>query len=170
MRPTNELSPPPDYSIRLFPPGCQRLVTQLSIKIRSFYNLDDGLLLLLRGGRFNQLAKFYPGLVSLTLILELEAAGRGFGKTWARKRGEKWVAYVQRLYDDIAKELFRKTMGKAKDAKVVPVWMNLRVLFDGESYVEGAGGGAVEGTDLVKRRELRQGMVEAWELFKKGGK
>ncbi|KAK1913453.1 hypothetical protein P3342_005389 [Pyrenophora teres f. teres] len=166
VRPTNELTPPPDYSVRLFPQGCQRLVTRLSIKIRSFYDLEW---LLLESG-YSELRTFYRGLVCLMLLLELEDVGKGFGKKWARKAGENWAGYVQRLQGEITKELFRKMKEKVKDTKVVPVWTNLRVLFDGESYAVGASGGEVEAAEQVKREELRKGMMESWERFKKGRK
>ncbi|KAF7570834.1 hypothetical protein PtrCC142_001810 [Pyrenophora tritici-repentis] len=166
VRPTNELTPPPDYSVRLFPQGCQRLVTRLSIKIRSFYDLEW----LLLGGGCIDIRRFYRGLVCLTLLLELEDVGKGFGKNWAWKSGEKSAGYVQRLQDEIAKELFRKVKDKAKDTKIVPAWMNLRILFDGESYTARVVGHEVKAAEQVKREELTQGMMESWELFRKGGK
>ncbi|KAF1832144.1 hypothetical protein BDW02DRAFT_581514 [Decorospora gaudefroyi] len=167
MRPTNELCPPPDYSVRLFPTGCQRLVTNLSIRVRTFYDLHW----LLKGG-YNDLKNYYRALNELYLILEIDSAGKGFGKHWSRKEGEKWIVYIERLRGEMAKELLRKM--KTANTKVVPTWMNLRVLFSGESYdeeVPGSGnalaGAAVE---QAKRNELRQALVETWELFKKGGK
>jgi hypothetical protein len=161
VKPTNELCPPPDYSVRLFPTGCQRLVRDLNIRIRSFYDLSW----LLNGG-YNTLKNFYRGLQTLTLMLELDTANKGFGKAWCKKAGEKWTEYVERLRGEVAKELFRKM--KKKTGKVVPTWMNLRVLFSGEAYDGMVGGG--EGVEKVMRDELRQGLVETWELFKKGGK
>ncbi|CAO2651267.1 Nn.00g095640.m01.CDS01 [Neocucurbitaria sp. VM-36] len=147
VKPTNELSPPPDFSVRPFPLGCQRLITKLNIRMRSFYDLHW----ILSGG-YNVMRNYYRGLDTLTLILEMDAANKGFGK-----------------------DIFGGTEGKK--AKVIPTWMDLRVLFNGESYDENlcaphdstnaTGDKVIEQT---KRAELKHGLVEAWELFKKGGK
>jgi hypothetical protein len=161
VKPTNELCPPPDYSVHLFPTGCQRLVRNLNIRIRSFYDLNW----LLNGG-YNTLKNFYRGLHTLALILELDSANKGFGKAWRKKEGEQWAEYVERLHGGVAKELFRKM--KKGNGKVVPTWMNLRVLFSGEAYDGMVGGG--EEAEKVMREQLRQGLVETWQLFKKGGK
>jgi hypothetical protein len=166
VRPTNELCPPPDYSVRLFPTGCQCLVTQLNIKIRSFYDLHW----LLSGG-YNDMKNYYRGLVSLTLILEMDVASKGFGKTWTRMGvEEKWECYIQRLQGEVAKELSKKMQVKGTDTKIVPAWMNLRVLFSGEGYDERMVA-VVDVGDVqqVKQDEIRQGLTEAWELFKKRG-
>jgi hypothetical protein len=56
---------------------------------------------------------------------------------------------------------------------MVPTWIDLRVLFAGEAYDEKLRNGVcvVNGTtDQDKRENLRAAMVEAWELFKKGGR
>jgi hypothetical protein len=167
VRPTNELCPPPDYSIRLFPTGCQRLVTRLNIKIRSFYDLHW----LLSGG-YNVMENYYRGLISLTLILEMDSTSKGSGKTWARAGvDEKWDTYVQRLQSEVAKELFRKMKVKGMDTKVVPTWMDLRVLFSGEAYDESMGG-VTEGGDAqrMEQDETRRGLTEAWDSFRKSGK
>jgi hypothetical protein len=105
-------------------------------------------------------------LHTLTLILQLDSANKGFGKAWCKKEGEKWAEYIERLHGEVAKELFRNM--KKGNGKVVPTWMNLRVLFSGEAYDGMVGGG--EGAEKLMRDELRQGLVETWELFKKGGK
>ncbi|KAL1792797.1 hypothetical protein ACET3X_009304 [Alternaria dauci] len=166
VRPTNELSPPPDFSVRLFPTGCQRLVTKLNIKIRTFYDLHW----LLSGG-YNVMKNYYRGLVSLTLILEMDSTSKGFGKTWARAGAEKWATYVQRLQVEMAKELVKKVKVQGTDIKIIPTWMNLRVLFSGEGYDE-AMGTVVDlgGVQRVKQDEMRQGLTEVWELLKKRGK
>jgi hypothetical protein len=166
VRPTNELSPPPDYSVRLFPTGCQRLVTKLNIKIRSFY----GLHWLLSGG-CNVIKNYYRSLISLTLILEMDSTSKGFGKAWARNgAGEEWESYVQRLRGEMAKELFKQMKFNDKHTNVVPTSMNLRVLFSGEGYDDSMGavtdGGAMQ---QAKQHETRQGLTEAWESFRKGG-
>ncbi|KAJ4318615.1 hypothetical protein N0V94_004320 [Neodidymelliopsis sp. IMI 364377] len=165
VKPTNELSPQPDFSIRLFPPGYQRLVTSLNIKIRSFYDLDW----ILSGG-YNVIRNYYRGLGTLTLLLELDSATKGFGRAWARKSSEKWTAYIKRLQEEMGRDLFGD-----KKAVSVPVWVDLRVLFSGEAYclpvndTEIAVTGGVR-DEQAKREELRRGLVESWELFKKGGK
>ncbi|KAG9185306.1 hypothetical protein G6011_07850 [Alternaria panax] len=167
VRPTNELCPPPDFSVRLFPTGCQRLVTQLNIKLRSFYDLHW----LLSGG-YNVMKNYYRGLVTLTLVLEIDSASKGFGKSWARVTvDEKWESYIQRLRDEVAKELFKKMKVKGADNKVVPIWMNLGVLFSGEGYSDSLGAVTDVGdVQRAKQDETRQGLTEAWESFKKGGK
>jgi hypothetical protein len=169
VKPSMELYPSPDYSVRLFPMGCQRLVTRLHMRIRSFYDLCW----LLQGGGYNLLKKYYRGMEVLTLILELGATRKGFGRVWVRGEGEEWQAYVDRLRGEMEKELFRKNKGG--NAKVVPLWMNLCVLFSGESYDGDTSAGAAasagaEAVERAKRDELRRGLVETWELFKKGGK
>jgi hypothetical protein len=164
IRPSNELSPPPDFSVRLFPVGCQKLVTSLNIKIRSFYDLDW----LLSGG-YISIKNFYRGIKTLTLILELDSVSKGFGKMWARKEGEEWADYVKRLHGEVAKGLFRKMKRKNGSEKVVPGWMKLRVLFAGEAYDEKVGGAGGE-VEQVKKDELKQGLGETWNMFKNGGK
>jgi hypothetical protein len=167
VRPTNELCPPPDYSVRLFPTGCQRLVTKLNIKIRSFYDLHW----LLSGG-YNVMKKYHRGLVSLTLILELDSTSKGFGKAWTRNGAEeKWENYIQRLQAEMAKELFKKMKVKGTETKIVPIWMKLRVVFSGEAYDDSVGAVAdAEDVQRAKRDEAGQGLAEAWESFKKSAK
>lgn len=172
IRPANELCPPPDFSVRLFPPGCQRLVAKLNIRIRSFYDLQW----LLSGG-YNSIKNYYRGLATLTLILELESTSKGFGRQWARQDKEQWTAYVRRLQYALARELFGDR--ETGDGKVVPTWIDLRVLFSGEAYDEEYVGDSGEVCTVItekealeqgKRGDLRHALVEAWELFKKGGK
>jgi hypothetical protein len=165
VKPTNELSPQPDFSIPLFPPGYQRLVTSLNIKIRSFYDLDW----ILSGG-YNVIKNYYRGLNTLTLLLELDSATKGFGRAWARKSGEKWTAYIKRLRGEMGRDLFGD-----KKAGLVPVWVDLRVLFSGEAYGFSVNDNVVAvmsgmRDEREKQEELRRGLVESWELFKKGGK
>lgn len=173
-KPTNELTPQPNYSIRLFPAGYQRLVTHLNIRIRTFYDLDW----LLSGG-YNVIKNYYRGLATLTLILELDAATKGFGRAMARKPAEKWSLYITRLRDELAADLFKGCA--ANRTGRIPVWIDLRVLFAGEEYAScwSHGDTDVGGTtattssardELVKREELRSALGQAWELFKRGGK
>jgi hypothetical protein len=167
VKPSTEMAPPPDFSVRLFPPSCQRLVTNLSIRIRSFYDLHW----LLSTG-YSSIKNFYRGLRSLTLILELASAKKGFGRQWAKKEGENWHVYVKRLQIEIAKDGFVAT-AKDKTVKTVPTWINLRVLFGGESYdekIKSVGTTVEQVTEQAAREELRNALVEAWELFKKGGR
>ena len=71
----------------------------------------------------------------------------------------------------MAKELFKKMKVKGADTKIVPVWMNLRVLFSGEAYDDSvAAVGDTGDEQRAKQDETKQGLVEAWELFKKDGK
>lgn len=164
-KPSLELSPPADFSVRLFPAGCQRLITRLTICIRSFYDLTW---LLSKG--CVAIKNYYRGLRSLTLILELESTNKGFGKMWARK-DEKWEVYVKRLQGGVARDLCGEKV--LRTGRMVPTWIDLRVLFAGEAYDEKLRNGVcvVNGTtDQDKREDLRAAMVEAWELFKKGGR
>jgi hypothetical protein len=163
------MTPPPDFSVRLFPTGCQRLVTKLHMRIRSFYDLGW----LLNGG-YNNIKNCYRGPGDLTLILELDSASKGFGKQWAWTAGEKWVTYIQHLYKELTKDVFGA--GKWKKSKVVPTWINLCVMFTGEKYddklqVADVSNAMVVGviTEQARRDELCCALVEAWQLFKKGG-
>lgn len=177
VKPTNELTPQPDYSIPLFPPRYQRLVARLNIRIRTFYGLDW----LLSGG-YSDIKHHYRGLDRLTLILELGTATKGFAREWTRRANEKWTVYVKRLHGEMARHVFGSL--KAAKARQVPVWIELRVMFGGEAYCgseRGAGstrgsgdllGAAVTSSmryEFVKRQELRVALAETWELFKKGG-
>jgi hypothetical protein len=166
-RPSTEFNPPTDYSVRLFPPGCQRLVTKFAIRIRSFYDLDW----LLTGGH-NDIKNFYRGLSTLTFVLKIDSVKRGFGRKWGRQEGEKWNSYVMRLQIEIAKDAY--AVGKGKKVKVMPDWIVLRVLFGGEVY-DGKiriAGSTIAGTSVsaeqAKRDELKTALVEAWEMFKRG--
>jgi hypothetical protein len=168
VRPSAELSPPSDYSVRLFTPGCQRLVPKLNIRTRSFYDLHW----LLSGG-YNDIKNFYRGVKTLTLILELDSVSKGFARQWAKQEGEKWNVYVKRLQIEIAKDAFaanKVAADKAKKVKNIPNWINLRVLFHGESYDQTLNGASPTVTEQAKRDELRNALVQAWELFKKGAR
>lgn len=171
VRPTNEMSPPPDFSVRLFPPGCQRLVANLNICIRSFFDLHW----ILRGG-YNTLKNYYRGLKSLTLILELTSTARGFGRQWARKKDEKWCAFIERLHGKLTKDLFGDPNVRKMKMKAIPIWINLRVLFSGERYDENlcissdnVGANDYKAAEQIKREELKHALVETWALFKKDG-
>lgn len=166
VKPTNELSPQPDFSVRLFPPGYQRLVAKLNIRIRTFYNLDW----LLRGG-YNVLKNYYRGLQTLTLILEIDSAGKGFGREWAKHAHEKWTVYIQRLRGIVAVDMFG---GRSKVTNI-PTWIDLRVLFAEEAYDDtffhnAAPPSENDALERKRREVLRSGLVETWELFKRGGK
>lgn len=170
VKPTDELAPQPDFSIRLFPQGYQRLIIKLNIRIRTFYDLHW----LLSGG-CNNIKNYYRSLNSLTLVLEIDSATNGFGREWARKREEKWVKYIERLHEELANDLF----GGLESKGSIPTWVNLRVLFSGEPYASNfcdamnincvAMNGKMK-NELAKREGIRNALVETWELFKKGGK
>jgi hypothetical protein len=167
IKPTRETAPPVDFSVRLFPSGYQRLVTKLNIRIRSFYDLSW-----LIGGGYNAIKNYYRGLRTLTLILEMNSSSKNYGKMWSQQCGEEWPGYVQRLQGMVAQDLSARS--KSKNAKKIPVWINLRVLFSGEAYHEGL---IVPGDDtsilgdnldgLTKRSELKRALPEVWELLKK---
>jgi hypothetical protein len=167
IKPAHEMTPPPDFSVRLFPTGCQRLVAKLHMRIRSFYDLGW----LLSGG-YNDIKKFYRGLEHLTLILEFDSASKGFGRQWAKAADEKWAAYIQRLHKEQTKDVFGAD--KSKKVKAVPMWINLCIMFTDEKYDDMLQGrnvsNAMSTGEHSKRDELRRALVEAWELFKKGGR
>ncbi|KAF3048189.1 ATP synthase F0 subcomplex subunit OSCP atp5 [Didymella heteroderae] len=172
VKPSNELTPEPDYSVPLFPLGYQRLVTKLNMRIRTFYDLDW----LLSGG-YNVIKNYYRGLGTLTLILEMDSATKGFGRQWARKSNEKWTEYITRLRCGLTEDLFKNS--KSKRVANIPAWIDLRVLFSGESYVgrspvplntTGVAVTSSMNSEQVKKGELRHALVEAFELFKKGAK
>ncbi|KAH9864884.1 hypothetical protein IAQ61_008829 [Plenodomus lingam] len=169
IKPTNELAPPPDYSVRLFPSRCQRLVTKLIIRIHSVYDLRW----LLNGG-YNVIKNYYRGLASLTLILEKQSTTRDLSKKWARKEEEKWTAYIKRLQVDLSHDLFDAKKSKMV-VKAIPTWINLHILFTGEAYIETS---RASNTDLtgeqmteqIRRDEIKHTPVDTLELFKKGGR
>lgn len=171
VKPTDELTPQPDFSIPLFPAGYQRIVTRLIVRIRTFYDLHW----LLSGG-YNVIRNYYRGLSTLTLILEIESATKGFGHQWSRQKSEDWVTYVKRLQSKLADDLFDTARS---NKNTIPTCLDLRVLFSGETY-SGSSTVLVNTADNImtnsveveqaKREELRSALVESWELFKKGGK
>lgn len=161
-KPTNELIPQSDFSIPLFPPGYQRIVTKLNIRIRTFYDLHW-----LLTGSYNVMRNYYRDLSTLTLILEMDSATKGFGRRWARKKSENWVAYTKRLQSELAKDLFDGA--QIKD-RTIPTCLNLRVLFSGETY-DGSSGALTDiagiamidtvKVERTKREELRSALVES---------
>ncbi|KAJ4342856.1 hypothetical protein N0V95_006796 [Ascochyta clinopodiicola] len=171
VKPTNEMTPQPDFITPLFPTGYQRLVTKLNIRIRTFYDLDW----LLSGG-YNTIKNHYRGLHTLTLVLEVGSTTKSFGRAWARKQGEKWTTFIKRLQTQLADDLFGAD--KSRKTTRIPTLIDLRVLFGGEAY-QGNSGTSVDtvvavassmSTEQFQRSELRSALVESWELFKKGGK
>jgi len=167
VKPSTELNPPVNFSVRLFPSGCQRLVTKLNIRTRSFYGMNW----LLSGG-YNVIKNYYRGLSTLTLILELESTTKGFGKQWTKDAGETSIAHTKRLQTEIAKHL--SSAVKSKNVTKIPAWINLRVMFSGESYYEkllGSSNGTGTTTDESgKREELRGALIMAWDMCKKSGR
>jgi hypothetical protein len=163
--PNLETSPPADYKIPLFPRCCARLVRSLSIRVRALYPLS---------------------------------ATKGVAKMLCKKEGEKWVAYgescihmvwyvqvylltshpVTRLHTHLNTALF-------DTPHHLPIWIHLRVLFDGEAYADYAesdprtiaidmGPGNASPTDVAEERlrryHLKRGLPEAFEMCKRGGR
>ena len=164
--PSMELSPPPNYKIPLFPRGYQRLIRKLNIRVRALYPLQW-----LINGRYAELKDAYRGLETLTLILELETAQKGLGKRACRNEGEAWIPYVQRLRKVLAVELH----GCVDIGKHMPIWINFRVLFDGDRFDDadathvgvGVTAATSEQAEDTLRMNMKRGMAEAFELLKK---
>lgn len=165
--------------IPLFPRGNQKHIQHLVIRVRAGYPLRW----LLDGG-YAELKKAYAGLETLTIILEMESTQKGLGKRWAKQDGKHWTTYVKLLHEHLRVEFFGRDSAQKKPAKHVPLWMDLRVLFDGERYdsiAEVNDNGHVSGcvskpaadTDHEKeeasRLALKRAVPQAFELFKKGG-
>jgi hypothetical protein len=155
-KPTHEVAPPVDFSVCLFPPGYQHLVTKLNIRIRSFYDLSW-----LLGGGYNAIKNYYRGLIKLTLILEMESSSKSYGKKWSRTCGEEWTDYIQRLQGQIVKDLFAHS--NSEKTNRIPAWIHLRILFSGEAYdehliISGDGTHALQDglEGQVKRSELKR--------------
>lgn len=163
VRPSLEMSPKPDFRIRLFPH--QNLVTNLNIRIHSFYGLDW-----LINCRYNDFKSYYRGIGNLTLILELNNCRRGLGKKWLRAEDEGHEAYIQRLHTIIANGI--SSGARLRKKKAVPSWIDLRVLFSGEAYDPTSTRGIPDNEDFTiakehSVRELRASLVLAWDSFKR---
>jgi hypothetical protein len=164
--PSLKFSPPPNFKVPLFPRGYQRLVHKLSIRIRAFYPLQW----LLNGG-YAELKDAYRGLETLTLIFEMETAHKGFGKRACKNESEAWVPYVLRLHSLLAAEFDEHV----KVGKHIPVWIDFRVLFDGDRYddaleprfVGAATASSERAEEDALRVSMKRGLAEAFELFKK---
>ncbi|KAF2636519.1 hypothetical protein P280DRAFT_409207, partial [Massarina eburnea CBS 473.64] len=164
VMPSLELSPPIDFSIPLFSRHVQSFVHHIVIRIRAFYPTQW----LLNGG-FAELRTAYRGLETLTLVLEIETADRGLSKRFKKADGEKWVPYVKRLHGLMAVDI--SGGGGAKFVRSIPTWIDLRVLFDGDRYDEIGGDTAEEEEkEEVARTDMKRGLPEAFELFKKGSR
>lgn len=122
--PNLELNPRPDYRVPLFPRGYLRIIQRLNIRIRSLYQLRC----LMHSGP-SKIKDAYRGLRVLTVIFEMEAAKKGFGRILNKKESELWGPYIDRLRGTLATEVF----GQA-GCKAIPAWVDLRVVFDGERY------------------------------------
>ncbi|KAL5400336.1 hypothetical protein PMIN06_011088 [Paraphaeosphaeria minitans] len=175
--PALELSPPPDFSIPLLPRGCARLVRHLSIRLRALYPLRW----LLAGG-YASLKDAYRDLEQLDIVLEMEDAAKGPAKGLGKKDREGWSAYVTRLRAHLVITLFDSPH---RNQHLLPIWINLRVLFPGEAYDDRTesdphnihinvdmGPGNASPTDVAEERlrryHLKRGLAEAFELCKQG--
>ncbi|KAF2447327.1 hypothetical protein P171DRAFT_356297, partial [Karstenula rhodostoma CBS 690.94] len=170
--PNLELSPPPDYKIPLFPRGCARHVRSLSIRVRALYPLKW----LLNGG-YGELKDAYRGLERLDIIFEMDDARKGAATMLGKKEREGWVAYVTRLHTHLSTTLF-----EIPRQHRLPIWIHLRVLFDGEAYdnraepspYDAVGPCNASLTDAAEERlrryHLKRGLAEAFEMCKRGGR
>ncbi|KAF2116573.1 hypothetical protein BDV96DRAFT_491095 [Lophiotrema nucula] len=165
---TSETIPKANFKISLFPRQYQDLIRTLTIKGRAMYAFRW---ILIKGHK--ELIKAYPALQSLDLIFEMENTQKGFAKKWARKEGEEWRPFIFRLRNALSQELYDCT----GLVTCVPLWVNLRAVFAFERYDE-----AIDleldqnfldhvdknNEEKVRQVELKRGMAEAFELFKRG--
>ncbi|KAF2464964.1 uncharacterized protein BDR25DRAFT_296184 [Lindgomyces ingoldianus] len=156
---TNETSPPAQFGMHLFPWGCNVLIRKLCFRAHAIYPFAW----LLNSGHIGILP-IYRELESVTLIVELEAVTRGLGKALVRMDREKWVPYVQRIYKVLAMDIF----GCTSVIKSIPIWIDLRVIFDGEPFIEGLTMENERGLG-IRKIEIKRAVSEAFELFKRGG-
>ncbi|PSN63569.1 hypothetical protein BS50DRAFT_454056, partial [Corynespora cassiicola Philippines] len=123
--PSLEMNPQPDFRVPLFPSGYARLIRHLTIRLRSFYAGRW----VLTGG-YHEIKHAYRGLKTLTIILELGSSHKGFGMVWGKMEDEHPTEYTQRLHATLSCEIF----GRQSVVKILPSWIHLRVLFDGDAY------------------------------------
>ncbi|CAI6339560.1 unnamed protein product [Periconia digitata] len=176
IAPFSEMSPAVDFKIPLFPRHYQKLVQRLVISVRGGYCMRW---LLSSGHGHAEVKKAYPALQTLTVIFELESTNRGVGRRLTKEDNERWGLYVKRLHGVLNDEL--------SVVKNIPIWINMRVLFDGERYVEAlelqnnsmtdgpllrtaSANGKQDDGEQAARQALKLGLPQAFELFKKGGR
>ena len=172
---TNETSPPADFNIPLLPRSCSYFVASLCIRGASIYALR----FMVKDGHTG-LKNTYRSLKSLLLILEIESLRKGYGKKLTRKPKENWMLYIKRLMSFMALELF-DCVGIMKK---IPAWISLKVMFEGDEYIDSfdsrrdSSKGEIEkvglrmntglGNEDIEKQDLKLGVSEAFELFKKG--
>lgn len=154
---TPETAPPVNFSTRIFPRGYPPFIRHITIIAKTLY----GFRYLLQKGGYSQLKHFYRGLESLTLLLECENAHKGMAKKLSREPGEKWADYVKRLHRTLGKDVFGAKAGGVEPK--LPSWIDLRLLFPGDSFLEGS-------EDEHQTMMLKQAVSEAFELLKRGQK
>jgi hypothetical protein len=163
-----ETSPRVNFSVPLFPKSYPRLIRNVVIRASSIY----GFQYMIKDGGHVELKNLYCGLEKLLLIVELDSAGKGYGRKLAREPGEKWAPYVKRVHNILQLELF-DCEGICKS---IPIWVDMRAMFPGESYVDEMRVGEVAAMDddldenQVSEQYTKRAVAEAFELFKKGGR
>jgi hypothetical protein len=115
---------------------------------------------LLHEGGYSELKNIYRNLEELTLVLEVDQIEKGIGKKLSRKELERWDYYVDRVLSILKLEIF----GWAQTSKTIPAWINLKVLFPGNPYLEGT-----EEQDLMKEF-LKKAVAEAFDRLKRDGR
>jgi hypothetical protein len=151
---TPETAPPVDFKVPLFPRGYPRLIRKIVVRAKAVY----GFQYLVRDGGYSQLKNVYRGLEKLTLILEVDKVDKGVGRKLAPKSAESTEEYVERVHGMLKKEIF----DCAGTIRPIPGWVNLKVLFTGDSFLD-----ENEDVDDTKK-SLKSAVSKAFMLFHKG--
>jgi hypothetical protein len=153
---TKETAPPVDFRVPLFPRGYPRLLRKIVMRAKSLY----GFQYLLQDGGYSELKNIYRNLEEFTIVLEIDKIDKGMGKRLRRFEIERYDNYVDRVFYMLKLELF----SWAETSKTIPAWIQMKVLFPGDSYFED-----VEESD-IKKKCLKKAVQEAFDRLKQGGR
>ncbi|KAF1997867.1 hypothetical protein P154DRAFT_496144 [Amniculicola lignicola CBS 123094] len=173
---SSESAPAADFKCRLFPRKYQMLVRNITLRGNTIYTfrwiLTSGL---------KDLKAAYGSLSHLMLLLELPSTRKGWAKAYSRGDREKDELWITRLRDSMAKDIF----GCEGVLKSIPIWIDIKVVFEGEEYISSSDIDDEGMTALVqksepemdseereeevrKRMALKKALPQAFELFKRG--
>ncbi|KAF2203866.1 hypothetical protein GQ43DRAFT_357487, partial [Delitschia confertaspora ATCC 74209] len=123
---TDKTSPKADFGVQVFGMGYQSLVKRTVFRaeyLKEFaWMVNSG---------WTGLKEAFPGLEHETLVLELEELGLKYHRVLVRKEREEWRKWVKR----ISRSIMTVLGGGRGKAIVVPVWMDLEVMFPGRREV-----------------------------------